>query len=244
MVRMAQPGIGTELEGVHAVAAAVAAGRVERLVVERSRRGALEDLVAEAKRTGADIDEVDDLTSRAVTSAPQGVAATCRPIPAASLEEAAARSEPAALVVLDRLEDPRNVGAVARSALAAGFGGIVVSTRRAAPLSAAAFKAAAGAFEHLAIVPVSSVADAVEQARRIGLWSVGLAASAPQTLFGLGILTEPVAVVIGAEGEGLSRLVAERCDVLASIPIDARVESLNASVAAAVAVFEVARARG
>ena len=241
---MARPGIGTEVEGVHAVAAAVAAGRVERLVVERGRLTALDGLVAEARRSGAQVEDVDDLGPRAVTGAPQGIVARCRPIRPATLEEAAARSEPAAIVVLDRLEDPRNVGAVARSALAAGFGGMVVSTRRAAPLSAAAFKAAAGALEHLAIVPVSSVADAVEQARRIGLWSVGLDASGSESLFGLGVLTEPVAVVIGAEGEGLSRLVAERCDVLASVPIDARVESLNASVAAALAVFEVARARG
>jgi 23S rRNA (guanosine2251-2'-O)-methyltransferase len=240
---MARPGIGADVEGVHAVTAALAAGRVRQLVIERGRRDALADLISGAERSGADVQVVDDMGDLATTSAPQGVVARCIPLPVVSLEEAAAATDPAALVVLDHLEDARNVGAVARSALAAGFGAMVVSSRRAAPLSAAAFKAAAGALEHLSVAVVSSIADAIEHLRRLGIWTVGLDAEADSPLFGLGLLTEPVAVVVGAEGEGLSRLVRDRCDVVASIPVDSRVESLNASVAAALALFEVRRVR-
>jgi 23S rRNA (guanosine2251-2'-O)-methyltransferase len=153
------------------------------------------------------------------------------------------RSSPTALVVLDHLEDPRNVGAIARSALAAGFSGLVMSSNRAAPLGAAAFKAGAGSFEHLDLVVVGSIAAAIDDLKRHGVWTVGLEGEGDQSLFGLSLLTEPVAIVLGAEGSGLSRLVSERVDVLAAIPIDARVESLNASVAAALALFELARIR-
>jgi 23S rRNA (guanosine2251-2'-O)-methyltransferase len=243
MVLMAQPGIGAEVEGVHAVTAALAAGRVTRLSVESSRRSALADLVADARQRGVSVEFVDDVRDLASTSAPQGVVARCRPIQPVSLETAVARRTPTTLVVLDHLEDPRNVGAVARSAVAAGFTGMVMSTHRSAPLSATSFKSAAGAFEHLDLVVVSSVADAIEQLRKLQVWSVGLDMGGDQQLFGMKLLTEPLAIVIGAEGSGLSRLVAQRCDVIAGIPIDPRVESLNASVAAALALFDVARVR-
>ncbi len=241
---MAPAGIGNRVEGLHAVAAAVAAGRVTRLDVARSRlrRPEVGEVVAAARAAGAEIREVEDVAGE--TDAPQGLVAHARPLPQVSLDEALARTMPPALLVLDHLEDPRNVGAIARSAAAAGLGGIVVPTRRAAPLGATAFKAAAGALERLAVVTVSSIADAVADLKRRQVWTVGLDSGAATPLFGLGLLAEPVAVVVGAEGGGLGRLVAERCDVLASIPLAAGVESLNASVAAALAAFEVARARG
>lgn len=240
---MAPPGIGTEVEGVHAVAAAVAAGRVSRLFVERGRTEVVGSIIDAAGSGGVQIEVVEDVADLATTSAPQGVVARCRPIDPVPLDAAVARVTPAALAVLDHLEDPRNVGAVARTALAAGFGGLVLSGRRAAPLGAAAFKVAAGAFEHLDLVVVSSVAAAVDDLRRMAVWTVGLDASGERQLFGLELLTEPVALVIGAEGKGLGKLVAERVDVVATIPIDPRIESLNASVAAALALFEVARVR-
>ena len=120
---------------------------------------------------------------------------------------------------------------------------MVVSGRRSAPLEGTAFKSAAGALEHLAVANVSSIPAALEDLRKRGLWIVGLDGGSDQSLFGLEILTEPVALVVGAEGKGLSRLVADRCDLLAAIPISEQMESLNASVAAALAVFEVSRAR-
>lgn len=240
---MARPGIGHSVEGIHAVAAALAAGRVERLTVERARLDALQSLVSAARTRGIPVDLVDDVRREAATDAPQGVVATCRAIPIASLEEVVAATSPAAVLVLDHLEDPRNVGALARSAVAAGIGGLVIPEHRAAPLEATAFKAAAGAFEHLRVAMESSIANVVESLKRMQVWTVGLDADGRQSLFGLALLAEPVAVVVGAEGGGLSRLVRDRVDVVASIPIHGPVESLNASVAAALAVYEVARVR-
>ena len=177
----------------------------------------------------------------AETTAPQGVVADCRPIAAAALDSLAGPG--AAVVVLDHLEDPHNVGAVARSARAAGMTGMVVSTRRAAPLSAAAFKAAAGALEDLPVAMVGSIPEALRRLKKTGLWVVGLDSTAAESLFGLELLTEPVAVVVGAEGSGLSRLVSECCDVLVSVPMVEGSESLNASVTAALAAFEIMRVR-
>jgi 23S rRNA (guanosine2251-2'-O)-methyltransferase len=240
---MAPAGIGDRVEGVHAVAAALTAGRVLSLEVDPASRSALEGLIADAAGAGVRVEFVDDLARRAATTAPQGVIATCRPLASRSLEEAVAAVTPAALIVLDHVVDPRNVGAIARTAVAAGFGGIVVSDRRAAPLGATAFKAAAGALERLAVVTVSSVAAAIDALRKQGVWVVGLDAGGDSSLFGLELLTEPVAIVVGAEGDGLSRLVRERCDVVASIPLLGDIESLNVSVAAALGVYEVARVR-
>ena len=239
---MALSGAGAEVEGLHAVAAAVAAGRVERLFVEAGRADALRSLLADAAAAGAEVRVVPDLGSRAATTAPQGVVAYCRPLVTRSLEEVAA-SAPAALVVLDHLEDPRNVGAIARSALAAGMSGLVLARRRAAPLGATAFKAAAGALERLPVALISSVAQAVADLGRLGIWTVGLDAGAERSLFGLELLAEPVAIVVGAEGRGLASLVAERVEVRASIPLGGGVESLNAAVAVSLACYEVSRVR-
>lgn len=239
---MARAGIGAEVEGIHAVAAAIAAGRVRRLLIDSSRKRGLRDLLDAALAVGIPIEDVDEFHDVAVTAVPQGVRAECNPIPPVPLGVAVDRLSPAALVVLDHLEDPRNVGAIARSALAAGITGLVMSDRRSAPLGAAAFKAGAGAFENLDIVVTGSIAAAVEELGRLGVWTVGLSKDG-DPLMGMSLLSEPVAIVVGAEGVGLSRLASERVDVLASIPIDPRVESLNASVAAALAMFEVARIR-
>lgn len=241
---MASAGIGHRVEGVHAVAAALAAGRVTKLIVERDRleRVEYEELAGRAIDGGIEVETVDDVAFLAATDAPQGVVAKCRPIPLRSVEELVAVTDPPAILVLDHLEDPRNVGAAVRSMHAAGVRALLVPERRAAPLSATAFKSAAGALEHVMVAEVSSIARALDELRRQGVWIVGLQADAERSLFGLDLLTEPVALVVGAEGEGLSRLVAEKCDVLATIPMVGG-ESLNASVAAALSVYEIARVR-
>ena len=243
---MAPAGIGGRVEGTHAVRAALAAGRVRVLYVERTRRD-VERLVDEARCSGADVQLMDRVGGLAETDSHQGLVAKARPIPFVSLESLlhgrpSARTP--ALLVLDHLQDPRNVGATARSALAAGMTGLVVPHRRAAPLSALAFKAAAGSLEHLPVASVSSVAVAARKASDAGVWTVGLDPSAADQLFGLGLLAEPVALFVGAEGRGLGRLVADRLDLLVSIPTADDVPSLNAGVAAALACFEVGRVRG
>lgn len=237
---MAPAGYGLRVEGIHAVEAAARAGRVSRLWVERSRAGRPEIAVILDLVDGP-VEKVDDVRSMADTSAPQGVVAECWPIPALDLAELRLRSD--ALVVLDHVEDPHNLGAVARSVAAAGGGGLVVSSHRSAPLSAAAFKAAAGALERVPVSVVSSIPEALARLKKLETWVVGLEAGASQSLFGLELLTEPVAVVVGAEGAGLSRLTAERCDVTASIPMAGESESLNASVSAALAAYEIMRVR-
>ena len=236
---MAAAGYGSSVEGVHAVAAALAAGRVERLYVERGRRGRLGSLLEALDQPIVEF--VDDVRPMAETDAPQGVVARCRPIQPVALGSLA--GEDAAILVLDHVEDPHNVGAVARSALAAGLGGMVVSSRRAAPLSATSFKAAAGALERLPVAIVGSIPEALGRLKDSGVWVVGLDAGSEQSLFGLDLLTEPVSIVIGAEGTGLAELTRKRCDVLASIPMAEGTESLNASVSAALASFEIMRVR-
>lgn len=243
---MASAGIGADVEGFHAVAAAASAGRVLSLMVEEHRLGddLYRQLIRRVERDGATVEVVADVRGVAVTPAPQGVVARCRPLPTVALEEVVATGDPAAVLVFDHLEDPRNLGAAVRSAVAAGIRAVVAPTRRAAPVGATALKAAAGAFEHVSLATVSSVPEALRRLERLGVWRVGLDGGADRSLFGLDLLTEPVALVIGAEGRGLSRLTRERCDVLVAIPLAEPVESLNASVAASLAVFELARARG
>lgn len=238
---MAPAGYGNRVEGLHAVAAAAAAGRVRRLWVEKRRIDRFEvrsilDLVGEDQTS-----VVADVRSLAETEAPQGVIAECAPIIPTPIDDLAQPG--AALVVLDHIEDPHNVGAVARSALAAGMTGLVVSSKRAAPLSASAFKAAAGALEKIPVSVVGSIPEALNRLKGGGVWIVGLEAESDTELFGLEILTEPVALVVGAEGSGLSALAAKRCDVLAAIPMAPGSESLNASVSAALACFEIMRVR-
>jgi len=242
---MGRAGIGDRLEGLHAVAAAVTAGRVTKLRIEsqRLRHDDYARLVRSVEEAGGSVEVVDDVRPFGQTEAPQGVVAEAEPIAPVTLDEAVGRTSPAALLVLDHMADPRNVGAAARSALAAGVEAIVVPERRAAPIGATAFKAAAGALETVAVVLVGSIPDALERLRRLDVWRLGLDGEANATLFGHHLLAEPVAVVIGGEGKGLARLTKDRCDDLARIPIDGRVESLNAAVAAALAVFEIARAR-
>lgn len=238
---MAPTGYGARVEGIHAVTAAAEAGRVEKLHLERRRSGhpsvsALLDAVG-AERVVL----VDDVSELAGTDAPQGVVAECRPLQSVPVDKLAGSK--AAVMVLDHVEDPHNLGAVARSVAAAGMTGLVVSTRRAAPLSSAAFKAAAGALEVLPVAMVSSIPQALSRLGDLGVWTVGLDASGAESLFGLPLLTEPVAVVMGGEGPGLSSLTMERCDVVVSIPMAEGVESLNVSVSAALAAFEIMRVR-
>lgn len=243
---MAHAGIGADAEGFHAVAAAAAAGRVRELLIERRRLrdGRYREVANRVDAAGGTVVQVGDVRNDSATSAPQGVVARCRPIATVSLETAIAATTPAAVVALDHIEDDRNVGAIARSAVAAGIGALIVSTDRAAPLGASAFKAAAGALETLPVVVVASIADAVRRLENAGVWTVGLDGTGDRSLLDLELLAEPVALVVGAEGKGLTRLVADRVSVLARMPMAGEVESLNASVAASLAMFELARMRG
>ena len=171
----------------------------------------------------------------------QGVVAEVDPYPYSDPESLLDR--PGALVVaLDQVQDPRNLGAVCRSAEAAGAAGVVIPSRRSAAVTAAACKAAAGAVEHLPVARVSNLADWLARAKGSGAWIYGADPSAPVS-FTEADLTGKVVLVLGSEGRGLRRRVADSCDLLVSIPVRGRVRSLNVAAATAVLLFEADRQR-
>jgi len=188
-------------------------------------------------------DEVGDaeLTRICGSGEHQGVVAEVDPYPYADAD--AMLEKPDALIVaLDRIQDPQNLGAMARSAEAAGAAGLVIPSRRSASVTAAAAKASAGAVEHLPIAR-SNLADFLSRAKDAGAWVYGAEANA-EAPYTQADLTGKLVLVLGSEGKGLRRLVAERCDGLISIPVRGRVASLNVSAATAALLFEAVRQRG
>lgn len=190
------------------------------------------------------------LDAEARTEAPQGVIAKAGVVRPIDLDDLVppARSGGGPrpfLLVLDGITDPGNLGAILRTAEVAGVTGIVLPRHRAVRLSPAAVKAAAGAVEHLDFVLVGGIPTALSRLSDLGLWSVGLAAAAgdSQSIFDMSPADGPVALVLGGEGEGLSRLVSERCDLVVGIPQVGVLDSLNVAAAAAIACFEVVRRR-
>jgi 23S rRNA (guanosine2251-2'-O)-methyltransferase len=186
------------------------------------------------------------LDSEARTDAAQGVLARAEPLPEADLDDLVRRTPTSVpfLLVLDGITDPHNLGALLRTGLAAGATGAVLPRHRSAHVTPTVAKAAAGAVERLPMALVPGVPAALAELARAGVWSVGLAADGEQSLFDLELGTEPVALVLGAEGKGLSRLARARCDVIAAIPMKGPIDSLNVAAAAAVAAFTFARSRG
>ena len=176
-------------------------------------------------------------------AAHQGVAAEVRDSARLAVEDLVAQAAGAPLiVVLDSIEDPHNVGAILRTVDAAGADGVVRQSRHAARLDGAAAKASAGAVSHVRVAEVVNIARALETLKAAGVWTVGLVGGADQRYDQID-LTLPTALVVGAEGTGLRRLVRERCDWLVSIPMLGHVGSLNVSVAAGIALFEAVRQR-
>ena len=160
------------------------------------------------------------------------------------LGRAEGAGEAALLVALDGVMDPRNLGAVVRSAAAFGAHGVVVPARRAAGMTAAACKTSAGAAARVTVARATNLNRALQSYRDAGLYVVGLDARGPSDLADVEVAAEPLVLVVGSEGKGLSRLVRETCDVVARIPIGGHTESLNAGVAAGIALYEVSRRRG
>lgn len=186
----------------------------------------------------------DRLRRLARTDAPQGVVALAEPLPESDLPSLMAGTGGAIplIVVLDGVTDPGNLGALMRSALGAGATGIVLAPHRSARLTPAALKAAAGAAEHLRIA-VTPLGRALAALGRSGIWTVGLDPGATESLWHFPVADRPIALVLGAEGSGLSRLVRQRCDLLVRVPTKGPLVSLNVAVAAALACFEVSRHR-
>ena len=231
--------------GINAVAEALRARRVSQIRVAGRDDDRVRRLLDEAAAQGVKVQHVhrDVLDREARGGLHQGVVADVAGAPEATLEELArAGRGPALIVVLDGVEDPQNVGAILRTVDAAGGSGVVRQTRRAAPLEGAAAKASAGAVHHVPVADVVNIARALEELKELGVWTVGLDADSETTYYDLD-LSIPIALVVGAEGTGLRRLVRERCDFVAAIPMAGHVSSLNVSAATAIVLFEAVRQR-
>ncbi len=205
------------------------------------------ELAAEARVAVREVSR-GKLEAEARTDAPQGVlahAAELRPVELDDLAGPASGGRRPFLLVLDGVTDPQNLGALLRSAECAGVTGVVLPRHRAAHVTASVTKAAAGAVEHLPMALVGGTPSALVRLRELGVWSVGLDGAADRSIWELEVdlAGEAVAVVLGAEGRGLSRLTRQRCDALAAIPVAGRVESLNVATAGALVCFEVVRRR-
>jgi 23S rRNA (guanosine2251-2'-O)-methyltransferase len=204
----------------------------------------LDDIRGLAAEQRVPVQEVrrSTLEARARSDAPQGVVATVTPIEPASLDDLVAVDLPF-LVVLDGVHDPGNLGAILRTAEAAGATGVVLPRHRSARVTPAVTKAAAGAVEWLPIAVVPGIPAALSELRDRGVWLVGLDQAGDQPVWDLRVASDPVALVLGGEGRGLARLTRDRCDVVAALPLAGRLGSLNVSAAAAVACYEIARLR-
>lgn len=235
--------------GRNAVGEALKAGRaIDSLCVQRGEKnGALLALIAKARDSGIPVKETDlrKLDYLCGGAAHQGVAALAAVKEYASVDDmfalAEQRGEPPFLIVCDELEDPRNLGAVIRTAECAGAHGVIIPQRRSVGLSWAVGKTSAGAVEYLPVARVQNLVNLLEDLKRRGVWVY--AADMDGSPWCETDFTGPVALVVGSEGRGVGRLVKEKSDFVVSLPIQGRVNSLNASVAAGILCYEVCRQR-
>ena len=231
--------------GLNPVLEALRAGRVSEIRVADRGGERIREVLTLAAERGVRVQRVpaDLLARQARGGVHQGVIAEADHGPDYSLEDlvGGARAAPL-IVVLDGIEVPHNVGAILRTADAAGVDGVVMQSRRSAALDGAAAKASAGAVAHVKIAHVVNIARALDELKDAGVWTIGLAGEST-TRYDEIDFTLPSALVLGAEGSGLRRLVREKCDFLAAIPMGGHVSSLNVSVAAGITLFEALRQR-
>jgi len=219
----------------------------------------VDDRVAEslklALHLGLPIREAHRAEVEGISPNSQGIILAIKPFQYSSFEEIMSRAKnPALVVALDGVTDPRNLGAIVRSAAAFGAAGVLMTERRAAAMTlmterraaamtASAWKASAGAAARMPIAQVTNLARTIDAAKKQGLFVVGLDGESEDTIASMKIAAEPIMIVVGSEGKGLARLTREKCDLVISIPISASTESLNASVATSIALFHIDQAR-
>jgi len=224
---------------------------IDRILLRRdggkSVEGTLRLIAAKARERKLVVQEVEraKLDALSETGHHQGVIALCPAVPYATIEDILAvareRNEPPFIIVLDGVTDPHNLGAVLRSADAGGVHGVIIPKRRAVGLTGTVAKTSAGALTHVAVARVGNITRTLEDLKKLGLW-IACADMEGTSLFEAD-LSGPIAIVLGAEGEGVSRLVAENTDFAVSIPMLGKIGSLNVSVAAGVLIYEVVRRR-
>jgi len=236
------------LAGIHAVDEALKAfpERIERICIARGQRNPrIQEIIKEAqeKHVRISFEEKSWLDRKSEGLRHQGILCYAAEMDTLDSEEIIDRAKsPGLLVILDGIEDPHNLGAILRSAEAAGADGIFLPRHRSAGLSAAVVKASAGAASHIKVARVPNIAQLIESLKKRGFWVVGLDAAADQPIWKTD-LAGPIVLVLGNEGSGLHRLVREKCDFTVSLPIHGNVSSYNVSVAAGIALYEVLRQR-
>ena len=238
---------GTLIEGRNAVLETLRSGRaVDKIFLAEGAH--LADVAAEAKKHGVPTVTCDrrKLDHMSVTGTHQGVIAQTAAQEYVSLDDifrvAEERGETPLIVVCDGIEDPHNLGAIIRSAETAGAHGVIIPKRRSAGLTAIVAKTSAGAVSYMPVARVANIPSLLKDLKKQGIWVFGTAAEGTTRLYDAD-LKGPAAIVIGSEGDGMSRLVAENCDFLVSIPMRGRISSLNASAAAAILLYEAVRQR-
>ncbi|AZK46005.1 23S rRNA (guanosine(2251)-2'-O)-methyltransferase RlmB [Paenibacillus lentus] len=238
--------------GKHSLLEAMRAGRTMNKIwiAEGAQKHLTQPIIAEAKKHGVIVQFVDKrkLDQMAPGLQHQGVVAQVAPYAYAELEDllnkAEERGEPPFLLILDEIEDPHNLGSILRTAECTGVHGVIIPKRRSASITATVSKTSAGAVEYVPVTRVTNLAQTMEQLKEAGVWIVGTDVEAQQEMYDSGqVLTGAVAIVIGNENKGMGRLVREKCDVLLKLPMAGRLNSLNASVAAGVIMYEVLRKR-
>ena len=235
------------LVGRNPIREALKSGRpVEKLLVAQGDlSGAARDIIRLAKDNGAVVQTVDRSRLDQIYPAHQGMLAYVAAVDYKSIEDifafAQEKGEDPFIIILDGITDPHNLGAIIRSAECAGAHGVIVPERRAAGLGPAAAKAAAGALNHMRIARVKNLNRTIDELKEKGVWVIGTAMDGEDAFSA--DLTGPVALVIGSEGEGISRLTLEKCDRTLTLPMKGEIVSLNASVAAGILMYEIVRAR-
>jgi len=238
--------------GRNPVVEALKAGRpIHKILLARNAKsqGAIAQILSLAQAQGIPVEYVDGriLDTRSATGTHQGVLAYAAAKDYIDLTDllviSKGKGEPPLYVVLDGIEDPHNLGAILRTAEASGVHGVIVRARRAAGLTPAAVKASAGAVEYVPVARVANIAQTIETLKKNNVWVVGID-MAGETEYSKVDFKPATAIVIGSEGKGLSDLVRKRCDILAYIPMKGKISSLNASVAAAVVMYEALKQRG
>ena len=238
-----------QIEGRNAVLEAFRSGKcVDKLfILDGCQDGPVRTIAREARKTDTIINYVstERLDQLSETRAHQGVIAQVAAYEYSTVEEILARAEekgePPFLILLDNVEDPHNLGAIIRTANLAGAHGVIIPKRRAVGLTSTVAKTSAGAINYTPVAKVTNIVRTIEELKEKGIWFV-CADMGGETMYDLD-LTGPMGLVIGNEGEGVSRLVREACDFTASIPMKGDIDSLNASVAAGVLAYEIVRQR-
>ncbi len=235
------------IAGRNAVMEALKAGRpLDSVLIARGeRQGSIGAIVAKCREAGIPVKETDSRKMDFKAANHQGVIAIAACKDYVTLEElfraAEAKGEPPFFIVCDELEDPHNLGAILRTAEAAGAHGVVVPRRRSVGLTSTVYKASAGAVEYVPVARVANITEALKEMKQRGLWIYGLDMDGEDWC--ATDLTGAMALVVGSEGRGVSRLVRENCDFVLSLPMSGQINSLNASVACGIVLYEAARQR-